>query len=475
MTGAHAHETGLASAEHQSSERHDDVLRFIRQKESAILHLLANRGDATIPAQVQRDMDYVDDLKAAAAFKPHSWFHSEYVEAAKAELERSLPGVNQRRRYELRMADYIQHKVLPIYGDAEPGLRDLPEKMRNCRESGLIGLTPQGDVKHRWPAKCNQSKLCAHEAREEAQRLSGRYLSPMVNYLNHDRRAKLQSWVISPKNVAPGELHDAKRAIIQTFAKLNRRKVARSIVGAVVVQEDPIGQDGNWNVHLNVLALVSGHFSWQQYRRAFLEELGHEHVSIEFTSEVGMMRKTKAKLARRSQRAGVHLVAVPTRTEILKHAFVECVKYTSKITGFDHDREMIPLQGKLGPNDSSERALTRLDKKEAPPMYAWPADMFFEWYRANRRFRRTRSYGKLFRVCDTCGFHGHTAADCPEIFMPDPDPEWIGRQTWDHVSGTYVLDIDLIPAHNSTFWADKLALLKADRSTGPPGPGREAG
>ena len=432
----------------------DTAEQFLDQKLSALAAYVrgqdADRMSA--PAHLGKDVDFLAEADRAGRFKPANWFHSHLVGQAKEKLERDLPGANDRRRYELKLADFIQHKVLPLYGGLDRGLAELPAKLRACRDSGLVGLTPQGDVKHRWPAKCNQSKLCAHEAREEGQRLAERYLQPVAAFLQDNPRAKLQYWVVSPLNVAPGGLHDAKRQLMKIHSRLNRRAVTKAVVGSVVVQEDPVGRDGNWNVHLNVLALVDGHFDWAAYRRAFMDELEHDQIQIEFITEHEMKRRSIAKAERRAKKTGVAMLPI-NRHGVITDAFVELVKYTTKITGYDH---ATPAAAK---------------KREAPPMYAWSRSMWFEWYRSNQRFRRTRSYGVLYRVCDTCGSYDHAAAACGDAPESAPQIEWIGAKTWHDFETGYRVHIDLIPAHNSTIQAgaDALHIVRTNRTNrGPP-------
>ena len=266
------------------------IARFVRN---------SDRAQVSLPNNLLNDLEYVEDSQRARAFRVENLLQLKMVSEAKAILERSLPGASDRRRYELKLADMIQHRVLPLYGDIDPNLKELPKKLRACRDSGLVGVTAQGDVKHRWPEKCNQSKLCAHEAREEGQRLAERYLRPVSNFINDHKRAKLQYWVISPLNVAPENLHDAKRQMFQIYSRLNRRAITKNVAGSVVVQEDPVSKDGKqWNVHLNVLALVNGNFSWGDYRRAFMNELGHDQLQIEFITEHRMRQKSAAKARR---------------------------------------------------------------------------------------------------------------------------------------------------------------------------------
>ena len=399
------------------------IARFVRN---------ADRAQVSLPNHLLNDLDYVEDARSARAFRVENLLQLKMVTETKAILERSLPGASDRRRYELKLADMIQHKVIPLYGDIDPFLRELPPKLRACRDSGLVGVTAQGDVKHRWPEKCNQSKLCAHEAREEGQRLAERYLRPVSNFINDHKRAKLQYWVISPLNVAPENLHDAKRQLFQIYSRLNRRAITKNVAGSLVVQEDPVSKDGKqWNVHLNVLALVNGHFSWGDYRRAFMDELGHSDLQIEFITEHEMRRRSQAKAQRRAKITGTHSLPM-NRHQVITDAFVELVKYITKITGFDH-------------NNKSETG----ELSEAPPMYAWTAQQWYEWYRANKGFRRTRSHGVLFRVCDRCGSYQHSEKDCDQDAELEPDIEWIGSIDWQDFESGYSHSIDLIPAHKS--------------------------
>jgi|GEM_PF-7059429 len=443
----------VAVANHKLSA----IARFVRN---------SDRAQVSLPNHLLNDLDYVEDAQHARAFRVENLLQLKMVTEAKAILERSLPGASDRRRYELKLADMIQHKVLPLYGDIDPNLKELPAKLRACRDSGLVGVTAQGHVKHRWPEKCNQSKLCAHEAREEGQRLAERYLKPVSNFLRDHRSAKLQYWVISPKNCEAGNLHQTKRDIMRIFSKLNRRKVARSVAGSIAVQEDPLGRNSDeWNVHLNVLAIIDGPFHWKAYRREFMNELGHDRIQIEFITEHRMRQKSAAKSARRAKIAGVPSLPM-TRYQVITDAFVELVKYVTKITGYDHAKkaltDAVPVPGKAteslepGVNDRAvalpeKQGQGRSDagRSEAAPMYAWSGERWFEWYKANRGFRRTRSYGVLYRVCDRCGSYDHSERHCGATAEPEPEIEWIGSIEWRDFESGYSHSIDLIPAHKS--------------------------
>lgn len=435
------------------------IARFVRNAD----HLTPRgengpRDQVTLPNNLLNDLDYAEDARKARTFQVKSLYDQKLIDTTKRLLEASLPAASDRRRYELKLADMIQHRVIPFYAQFEPQLKELPAKLRACRDSGLVGIVAEtGEVRHRWPEKCNQGKLCAHEAREEGQRLADRYLQPISNFLSDHRTARLQYWVISPLNCQPETLHDSKREILKVFSKLNRRAVTKRVAGAVVVQEDPLSADNEtWNLHINVLALVNGYFDWKAYRQAFMDELGHDQIQIEFISQKQMERRSAAKAARRAKRAGGPVSTMPpNRHQVIADTFVELIKYVTKITGYDHvqktEPEGVSDQGSPGPDDTGDSSRRRI---EARPMYAWPADRWFEWYRANKGFRRTRSYGVLYRVCDTCGSYQHSAAECGQQCEPEPVVEWVGSVEWRDFAAGYVSSIDLIPAHKSAIHAD---------------------
>lgn len=419
---------------------------WVHEKQAHIIAYLANRDSTVVPDHIQRQIDDIRQARIAGDFRPSNTNHALLVASAKTALEKMIPATAKRRQYELRLADMIQHHVLPRYGDMDKTLEQLPRKLRECHDYGLVGLCPNGDVKHHWPAKCHQSKLCAHEARTESMRLSDRYLEPLARYLTDNPRAKLYYGVISPKNCALGDLHAYKRALFKAFSALNRRDVTKNMTGAVVVEEDPLGRgDQCWNVHLNVLAVVEGHFDYGEYRRQFAAAINHPDVDIEWIDEKKMRKKTERSMRRRAAQAGEPMRA-PGRMEVIQFAFLELVKYTTKIAGSDHDETRTPGT-KLVPGVAGTDPDGRLD---ARPMDQWEGATWYEWYRANRGFRRTRSYGVLYRVCDRCGHYGHTEGKCTEEPEPEPVTEWIGDMKWQPDRGSYELSIGLVPADKST-------------------------
>lgn len=439
-----------------------------RKKDAIESYLLARPKLHSIPDYLERDFADVHIAEAAAAFTVSGHHHELLIEQAKRQLESVLPGATARRRYELRLAAMIQRDVLPKYATLDRALGELPEKLRNCRDHGMVGLTAAGDVKHHWPSKCNQSKICAHEARGEAMRLTDRYLQPLFSYLADHQRARLQYLVISPRNVPIGELAEAKRDLFKAYSAVNRRALTKNVVGGVVVQEDPLGRGAaSWNVHLNALIVVEGHFSWKAYRRAFADELGQADVQIEFIDEREMQRRTLAKLRRQAHAAGEPL-RLPGRIEVIQAAFMELIKYVTKIAGSDHAGIAAGQSGgALQASTGADLENAKLPLAEARPMDQWPGGLWFEWWMANKGFRRSRSYGVLYRVCDRCGSYHHSEIKCPLEPEPAPFVEWIGFQHWDDLIDIYVLSIDLIPADNFTIQSHDKLLDHTSR--GPPG------
>lgn len=157
--------------------------------------------------------------------------------------------------------------------------------------------------------------------------------------------------------------------------------------------------DESWNVHLNVLAVVAGQFDWGDFRREFANMWGDDDVQIDFVTEHRMMELSRRKRARRGLSEPV------TRESMLIDACNEMVKYVCKIVGSDH----ASLDGVSPPSasnsDKGERAGNLQDESEglhslrsARPMDEWKPECWFEWYQANKGFRRTRSYGELYNT-----------------------------------------------------------------------------
>jgi hypothetical protein len=118
------------------------------------------------------------------------------------------------------------------------------------------------------------------------------------------------------------------------------------IKGALCVLEAPLGQARDWNVHLNVIFVSRGFVNWGELRAAW-------HWNME------IRRLTKAPGA-----------IAGALTELIKYAVAATVSKSE-----DHAR-----------------------RSPAPPMLECSGPELAEWLCAMHGFRRTRTYGVMYRL-----------------------------------------------------------------------------
>jgi hypothetical protein len=365
---------------------------------------------STLPYHLSCQLDQDERRSESLKFRINTPKELSKFSELKKILDADFASKSVRRRSEKALASYIRNKVAPITYDNR--YIELADKLDDCRNSGVLGVRNDGRHLCMWDNKCRVSKLCPDESREEGQRLAARYIPAVEKFLKSSKSATFQYAVFTRPNVKIDDLYESKRSMYKEFAALLKRKSAISVKGSLVVQEDPLAaidmnDDYSWNVHLNVLLLVDGRFDWKTIR----DEWGG---NIEFRSAKDMELATRKKLEKR----GVKVRKLST-LDILAHAFVEIIKYSAKLVS------------------SEEEKTYKGSKKVAPVMIDWPPLRFNEWWHANKGFRRTRSYGVLYRV-------GKPVAE--DVMS---EVTWIGRVSFDGTE--YRCTIDLILADNSTF------------------------
>lgn len=331
------------------------------------------------------------------------------------EASKDLEGYLARRELEDDIAFYLESHGIYY---------DLAQKLRACRRSGALGVRQdrKGEIERviAWDSKCGQTRLCPDEAREEQMRLAERYVPVIEKWKNEKRGRQVQYCVLTWPNIEPGRLEWAKREMYKQLSAWLKRKPCESVKGALCVQEDPLSSSGDWNVHINLVLLVDGRFDWGSARADW-----YKHTRALFASHEGAQAAFGGDFQ-------VHFQDV-TKGNLVK-AVLELVKYAAKhVTGGRRAAYGGPGSVEASSGGQGERA-------PAPGLLEWPPERFSEWWEAGLGFRRTRSYGELFKVK-----------------KPKPEPlegvEWVGRVTFDHEAGAYRVRvggfIDLIPGHNS--------------------------
>lgn len=328
-----------------------------------------------------------------------------------AELESQSVGWTRRRAVKLALAEYMKR-----VGWALPhlGILESADALEHCRERGHVGLSSDGGRVVAWENKCEQVRLCPDESRDETARLAERYVPALITWAAGKPGRRLQYAVLTAPNFAAGELSRGKTLMFELLqsrilkakyraaplewvmsrerghlvSKRTRQRTMEKfpgIKGALVVQEDPLSASDDWNVHLNVIFAVDGPIDWRELR----QEWGW----------------------------GLHITELPRETKALTSAVLELAKYAAQAI----------------PTKSEEKRARRAT--DAPVMTEWPPERFGEWFDAQQRFRRTRSYGCFYGV----SFE-------PETFAMD-DIDWIGTVAWDGDAGAY--RVDLIPGNKS--------------------------
>lgn len=313
------------------------------------------------------------------------------------ELEDELESWSERRRVERRLADYIAG--IPDPHDLH-GLADLADRLRACRCRGPVGISPQGRRVIAWDHKCRVVRLCPDEARAESMRVAEKYIPNIQRQLQAHPKRRAWYGVLTLPDARPGRLARMKRAI---WAKFKRwLKTMPQVVGALAVLEDPLSHDGDWHVHLNVILLTHGQWSFKQAQEAW-----------------GYWVKFNKR---------------PLDPDRLVPTLLELVKYSAMAVSEKSDEKATRRpEGRCGTGKAD---------RPAPGMTEWDHALWLEWWAAQQRHRRTRSYGLLY------GKH---------LVKPEREPmdthglRWVGM--CEFTGGRYQLDMpepraSYIPADN---------------------------
>lgn len=334
---------------------------------------------------------------------------------AQQQLELDLPGYSKNHHIRQQLAGAIEERAVPVARHRQFGVKYLSrcaERLERARWSGAIGysLAQQKTIIY-WDDKAGLSRLCPDDAREESMRLSRKLVDPL-EALQADGHS-LHYCVFTTPNVGPGKLRREMVSICKRFRRL--LKAFPQIKGALCVLEAPLSSRRDWNVHINVVLAVKGYLDYGSVQHQW-------HWNVE-------MRKL-------AQGPGVVRGAL---AEVIKYAVAATVaKSAEKAADAENcvGRDSLPGDG----SSSQESA-----RRSPPPMLEWTGEELFEWLMAMRAFRRTRTYGCLYRLKKP------KAEDLGQII-------WLGS-TW-HEGGRYRVAsalLDSIPEDKS------LGLTRAQR------------
>lgn len=265
---------------------------------------------------------------------------------AERQMSSDLMGKSERFDIRQQLADYMEEgiKQQPLFQNL---YGDLVGKLRIARKTGALGLDPITS-RHvvAWDDKVNCVRLCPDEAREETQRLVRKYAPEIFALLRNNPTWRLYYAVYTEPNVKADHLSEGKRNQFKKFSNFHRSKWAKQrIKGSFVIQEDPLAtNDIDWNVHLNAIHIVEGDFSYKELRKQWGNNV-----------EIRQIKGTPGDISK---------------------AFLEVVKYAAKHIGEkSQDGKHVKSKG----------------------MTSWSFDQFHEWFSAGRGFRRSRTYGCLYR------------------------------------------------------------------------------
>lgn len=370
-----------------------------------------NPNATEIPAHLQYVVDQIE--RGQGALDTDSLSFKNYdIYQIEREIEHDTLAKSERHRIRQALADYIEGH---IEGNPtrEYSYAEILTKLRVARTTGAVGLDPvSGRHITAWDDKVNCVRLCPDEAREETQRLTRKYAPEIFRLLQANPRWRLYYAVYTEPNVKMGTLREGKKAQYKRFANFHRSTWAKErIKGSFVIQEDPLAtNDQDWNVHLNVIHVVDGSFDYRTLRNMW----GNN----------------------------VEIRQVKGQPEDIAKAFLEVVKYAAKHIG-----------------EKSEDG--RHNKSKG--MTSWSWEHFDEWFKAGKGFRRSRSYGCLYR------FDG-----IPDKGVALEDVLWVG--TIRHDGTAYEVNlkrefqsskaVDLIQADN--FATNRLNLPRNAVNTPPP-------
>ncbi len=300
-----------------------------------------NPGATWIPPHVQRDLDLINRYDKARQFDADTVEQGD-LQTFMDEVRDGLNEREHRKLIEHQIADYLTD-VADATGRDD--LRVVANQMSACRMSGTVGIVPGGGHVIAWDHKCGHVRLCPDESREETQRIAEFYQGPIVAFAKENPFHRIFYCVLTLPNYPAGGLAAGKREIFERYKALMKDEACDNVRGSLVIQEDPLSKGEQWNIHLNAILLVSGRFDFKALREAW----------------------------------GYNLEISQVDPDQVMSAILELVKYSAQaVTAKSMDGEKTA--------------------KGAPGLTDWPHDLFLEWYDAQKGFRRTRSYGGLYKI-----------------------------------------------------------------------------
>lgn len=315
------------------------------------------------------------------------------------------------------------------------GREDLAGAVESCWATGRVELWPDD---RRWHpgSSCHRPKLCAIHAHMETRRR----LRVMLRRYRETEGLRLQHFVLTIPNVAPGRLRDdGWDGLWDAWNKIRRHKSFRAIRAALASWEVTWSvARGDWHPHLHVLVAAE----WYDPATG-RGDVDWDRIHREWEALTGSVQ-TKMK----------PVTPHPIWGEL--GAFYEVVKYVSKFYGDEETEEDAEEPGGAGLLDMPDEALA-------------------EWFDVVNGRRAWRTYGDWYDAEDDA-----EEADEPEATDAAPadatEPVAEVRWRWRR-EGAGHLDVYLIRANKSASDEDVAAALRAwiaelyrDRRRGKRGP-----
>jgi hypothetical protein len=373
-----------------------------------------------------------------------------------SDMRPRLDQASDRARARLAIAARLDHLMEPN----DYTLR-LAENLKRARRSAAVAVRlSDGKTIRRWDVKTGNSRVDPDDAREEANRFSKRLTPKLLELVAGG--AFVTYAVFTTPNVERGKLRSETRRIYKRFSNLLRKcKRGRipgcaSIEGAAVVLEAPLSGRLEWNVHLNVMLVHRGAFiDYGELRKAW-------HWQVEFKRVHGT-EEAIARAMREVIKYAVQTVAekserAPRRGDARARASSATRERELPASGRD-GQARAPLDGSPAGRDGERARGNDSPRERAPAFVDWPDWAILEWLAGFRKFRRTRTYGALYRLPK------------PER-LELADFTHLGLITWRGTSQGYVARfplLDSIPGDKSTSYAERWERLKELLGgTGPP-------
>jgi hypothetical protein len=319
-----------------------------------------------------------------------------------SELEEKAPSIQDRAAVRWAIVEYLRSVVVP-WATTQPAVsrRDLwidyeqlAQKLADARPIGIWGMDcidETGSVQ--WCNRAGLVKLCPDDAREEQQRVSKLYTDrlEMQDELGHVLRSAVFTLPNFPQWHLAAGVDDIMRRFRDSLLYAtddgrppkrgswgpwwnDPRRLFPDIIGGWACLEAPLSaqhatdRSQSWNVHLNVVLV---------FRR--LDELRD-------TVEVNGMTLPDYAPIEAAWGSIIHWHRIPAGDrDAIQAALRELIKYPLQTVG----------------EKSGKRHAKKFDRhgreiEPAPPMIAWPAECFHEWWQAFHGVRRTRSWGCLY-------------------------------------------------------------------------------